>query len=347
MPSHWGHTALNIVSRSSPTGTQVLQAVGAAEAGVIYEPRHARFPIASRVSQPTRSSTSRSAKARPAKASSGRRSTPPAPSSCRSCSWSRTTATRSRCRSKCRRPAATSRGWSRRSPACTSTRSTAPTFSPACGRMRDGGRRTCARARARRSSTPRVIRPYSHSLSDDEKLYKTAGGARGRSAARSDHATSPSSCSANGIATERRARRDRRRGRRARSTRPRTQALAAREAGARTPPTLWRLLARRRSVVRGVRHAGAARRQARHDGRRRSTARSRTKWRATRASSSSARTSRTRAAKDALAVGLGQGRRVQADARPAAALRRRPRLQLAARRSQHHRPRRSAWRRAS
>ncbi len=235
MPSHWGHKALNIVSQSEPDGHAV--------------------PAGRRLRGSRRCSTSASRTSRTASASSSSDevvyvslgdgttsegefweslSTGLRPQAAGASSWSRTTATRSPCPSKCRRLAAASPRSSSVARPQGASAATAPTSSRAIARD-ERSRRLVPRAqgpgaRAREGASG----PYSHSLSDDEKLYKTP-------AERADEATRDPITKFAATAQGRRPR-DRRRprrdreGRRSRDRRGRRRRAQGAEAGARTPP---------------------------------------------------------------------------------------------------------------
>ena len=145
-------------------------------------------PAASRSSRRTKSSTSRSATARRAKASSGSRSSTacvrqlPVVFLVEDNGYAISVPGRSA--DARRRHLDARRVVSRASRSCAAT---APTSSTSYRAMQRGGR---LRARARKGPAlvhAKVIRPYSHSLSDDEQLYKTPAERADGSEARSDH----------------------------------------------------------------------------------------------------------------------------------------------------------------
>ena len=180
------------------------------------------------------------------------------------------------------------------------------------------------------------IRPYSHSLSDDEKLYKTKA-ERADEARRDPIVTFPEWLDFR---------------RRPRSPRPgiadarsRSRSAAGHRASAESRAAAQRLRAAlslfgsRRSHISGIRRRAEVLRRAAHHGRRHQSARCMKRCGATSGWSCSARTSPTRAATASLTEVKGKGGVFKATQGLQIVIRRRALLQYADRRSRHRRAR--------
>ena len=261
MPSHWGHKKLNIVSQSSPTGTQCLQAIGCAEAGMLYE-RVQEIPDRPVEVQGRRGRTSPSATARPAKASSGKRSRQPA---CASFPWSSSSKTTNYAISvpvEVQTPGGNISKLVESFPGLAVHRCDGTDFLDSYRTMKDA----VAWCRARKGPAfvhATCIRPYSHSLSDDERLYKTPA-ERAEEAKRDPIPKFAAFLKSQDFITDEELAElakdvDREIGEAA-------DAAIKAEKPSKNTAGLW-VLARRGSDVLRVRHGAAARRQGGHDGR--------------------------------------------------------------------------------